>query len=125
MTVLLLLLAFVVFLLATIAFRPGTSAVPSGSITPLYAIGAPVIHRHEVVAPRPAANAHDIRPAPRGEFYQFSVIDYLRVVEILADGRVIAIAPNKERLCFSPGDSSFRKARLTERLLYRPRFPHA
>src|SRR5207248_3624746 len=53
----------------------------------------------------------------------YTVINYLRVAEVMADGRIIAVARNNKRLCFRPNDSGLRKARLAERLIYRPRFP--
>ena len=52
-------------------------------------------------------------------------MNYLRVIEVLDDGRVIAVARDNNRLCFSPNDSRFRKARLTERFSYRWRFPRS
>jgi hypothetical protein len=65
----------------------------------------------------------DIRPATCGEYYYCSIIDYLRVTEVLGDGRIIAVAHNHMRFCFWPNDSALRKARLNERLFYRQRFP--
>ena len=94
------------------------------SIRPAFSIGAAIIYRQERVAStRPTANAHDIRPATRGEYYYYSIINYLRVTEVLGDGRIIAVARNHKRLCFWPNDSALRKARLNERLFYRQRFP--
>lgn len=63
-------------------------------------------------------------PSERGEFYYYSLINYLRVADVLDDGRIIAIARNNKRLWLWPNDSQLRKARLLERLLYRWRFPH-
>jgi hypothetical protein len=81
-------------------------------------IGAAVIYRREEASTRPAPDAQDIRPAERGEFYYYSIIRYLRVPEVLDDGRLIAVTANLQRLCFWPDDSSLRKARWTERLRY-------
>jgi hypothetical protein len=86
-------------------------------------VGAPVIYRQEEVSTRPTADARDIRPAARGEYYYYSIINYLRVIEVLADGRIIAVSRNNQRLCFRPNDSALRKARFNERLIYRLRFP--
>jgi hypothetical protein len=61
-------------------------------------------------------------PGERGEYYYYT-INYLRVAEVLGDGRIIAVARNNKRLCLPPNDSSLRKARLAERLIYRPHFP--
>ena len=117
-------LAFLVLLPATGAVLSEAAIMQRGMIRPAFSIGAPVIYRQNEVSTRPAANAHDVRPAERGELYYYSIINYLRVTEVLGDGRIIAIARNNQRLCFWPTDSSLRKARLTERLIYRPRFPH-
>ena len=86
-------------------------------------IGAPVVYRQQQVSTCPTADARDVHPAERGEYYYYTVINYLRVAEVMADGRIIAVARNNKRLCFRPNDSGLRKARLAERLIYRPRFP--
>ncbi len=88
-----------------------------------FRIGAPLIYRQREASTRPGSDAHDVRPAARGDFYYYSIINYLRVVEVLKDGRIIAISGNNKRLCFWPDDSSLRRARLTERLLHWPQFP--
>lgn len=123
MTVL-LLLALVVVLPATGALLSERSVLQRTLIRPAFSIGAPIVYRQHEVSTHPVAEAYDVRPAERGEFYYYSIINYLRVAEVLGDGRIIAIARNNQRLCFWPNDSSLRKARLTERLLHRPRFPH-
>jgi hypothetical protein len=93
------------------------------SLKPAFRIGAPVVYRQQEVSTRPAADACDVHPAERGEYYYYTVINYLRVAEVMADGLIIAVARNNKRLCFRPNDSGLRKARLAERLIYRPRFP--
>ena len=124
MTVL-LLLAFLVLLPAAVALLSETSLLQRAFAKPAFRIGAPVVYRQEEVATCPASDAHDIHPAERGEYYYYSIINYLRVAEVLGDGRIIAVARNHERLCFWPNDSCLRKARLTERLIYHLRFPHS
>jgi hypothetical protein len=123
MTVL-LLLALLVLLPAAVALLPQPSLLPRAATRPAFSIGAPIVYRQQAVSTRPNADAHDIRPAERGEYYYYSIINYLRVAEVLRDGRIIAVARNNQRLCFRPNDSSLRKARLAERLVYRLRFPH-
>ncbi len=117
----LLLLAFLVVLPAAAALLSQPSLLPRTVAKPAFRIGAPVIYRQEEVSVRPTAGAHDIRPAERGDYYYYTIINYLRVIDLLEDGRVIAVARNQQRLCFWPDDSCFRKARLTERLIYYPR----
>jgi hypothetical protein len=86
-------------------------------------VGAPIVYRRQEVSTRPEPDAFDIYPATRGEFYYYSVLNYLRVTKVLHDGRIIAVASDKKRLCLWPNDSCLRKARLTERFIYRSRFP--
>ena len=118
---LLLLLAFLVMLPAATAFF--ASFLQRSVNKPAYQIGAPIVYEHEEITNRPSAEVRDLRPSERGEYYYYSILDYLRVIEVLRDGRIIAVARDRQRLCFWPDDSSFRKARLTERLFHSPRFP--
>ena len=119
----LLLLSLFVLLPAAVAFVSETSRYQRRLPQPAFSIGTPVVYRRQEVSTRPAADAHDVYPAERGDYYYYAIVNYLRVAEVLGDGRIIAVARNKERLCFWPNDSSLRKARLSERLIYRPRFP--
>jgi hypothetical protein len=119
----LFLFALLVLLPAAAAFLAGTSLLARAFIKPAFSVGAPVIYCQEEVSTRPTADARDIRPAARGEYYYYSIINYLRVIEVLADGRIIAVARDNQRRCFRPNDSALRKARLNERLIYRLRFP--
>ena len=124
---------FVLSVFALLVLVPAAAALISessrwqrSSIRPAFSIGAAIIYRQERVAStRPTADARDIRPATRGEYYYYSIINYLRVTEVLGDGRIIAVARNHKRLCFWPNDSALRKARLKERLFYRQRFPRS
>jgi hypothetical protein len=115
--------ALLVLLLAAAAFFSGNSLLERVFIKPRLSVGAPVIYRQEEMSTRPIADACDIRPAARGEYYYYSIINYLRVIEVLADGRIVAVARSNQRLCFWPNDSALRKAHLNERLIYRLRFP--
>ena len=124
MTVL-LLLTLLVFLPGAVALLSVPSLLPRVATRSVFNVGTPLIYRQDEVSVRPIANAHDVQPAERGEFYYYSIINYLRVTEVLGDGRIIAVARNHQRLCFWPNDSSLRKARLTERVRYRRRFLQA
>ena len=87
-------------------------------------IGVPIVYSRQAISTQPISGARDVRPSERGELYYYNLVNYLRVIEVLKDGRVIAIARNNKRLCFLPSDAHFRKARLIERCIYRWRFPH-
>ena len=115
--------ALLVLLLAAAPFLSGNSLLQRMFIKRKFNVGAPVIYCQEEMSTRPTADACDIRPAARGEYYYYSIINYLRVIEVLADGRIVAVARNNRRLCFRPTDSALRKAHLNERLIYRLRFP--
>ena len=122
---------FILSLFALLVLLPAAAALISEAshwhripTRPAFSIGAAVIYRQEVASTSPTAAARDIRPATRGEYYYYSIIDYLRVTEVLGDGRIIAVARNDKRLCFWPNDSHFRKARLSEHFTCRGRFPH-
>jgi hypothetical protein len=119
----LLIVTLLVILLAAGAWFSETSFWQHASLKPAFRIGAPVVYRQQEVSTHPAADARDVHPAERGEYYYYTVINYLRVAEVMADGRIIAVARNNKHLCFRPNDSGLRKARLAERLIYRPRFP--
>jgi hypothetical protein len=120
---LLLLLTLLVTLLAAGVLFFEISFWQRAPLKPAFRIGAPVVYRQQEVSTHPAADACDVHPSVRGEYYYYTVINYLRVAEVMADGRIIAVARNNKRLCFRPNDSGLRKARLAERLIYRPRFP--
>jgi hypothetical protein len=122
MTVL-LLLAFLVLLPAAATLLSQISLLQRAATGHALSVGAPVVYLQNEVATCPTSDAHDIRPSERGEYYYYSILNYLRVTEVLGDGRIIAVARNHERLCFWPDDSSLRKARLTERLFHRCAFP--
>jgi hypothetical protein len=121
----LLLLAFLVLLPAAAALLSQISLLQRSATGPAFSIGAPVVYLQEEVTNCPASDAHDIRPSERGEYYYYSILNYLRVTEVLGDGRIIAVARNHERLCFWPNDSCLRKARLAERLFHPLRFPNS
>jgi hypothetical protein len=123
-----MIVLFVFVLLVIVPAAAGllceTLLLSRAAITPAFGIGTPIVYSRRAISTQPVSGARDIRPSERGEFYYYNLINYLRVTEVLDDGQVIAVARNNMRLCFSPSDSHFRKARVTERLIYRRRFPH-
>ncbi len=122
MTVVLFLSLFVA-LPAAVAFFSETSLWQRSLLKPAFSVGTPVVYRRQEISTHPFADAYAVYPAERGDYYYYTIINYLRVAEVLGDGRIIAVARNNERWCFWPNESGLRKARLTERLNYR-RFPH-
>ena len=122
MTVLFVFVLLVI-LPAAAAFFSESSLMSSATITPFFDIGAPVVYQRQEVSTRPMADAHDVSPSERGEFYYNNLVNYLRVTEVLDDGRIIAVGRDNKWFCFPPDDSHFRKARLMERFTCRWRFP--
>ena len=119
MTTLLVLLLLVVLS----AFFHGHSSSSRKSATK-FGLGAPLVYQKQEVTTHPSADARDVRPAARGEFYYYNIRTYLRVTDVLSDGRLVGLARNNRRLQFEPNDTHLRKARLFERLLYCPRLRH-
>lgn len=118
MTVL-LIFALVAIVPAAAAFLFETSLFAK----PSFYVGVPVIYREEKISTHPVVGVRNVQPSPRGEFYYYRLVNYLRITQVLEDGRIIAIARDNKRLCLWPNDFGLRKARLTERLFYRWRFP--
>lgn len=118
MTVL-LLITLVVVLPACFAFAAKAVHV---SATRRWDVGARIVYREEQISTRPVAHAHNVQPAERGEFYYYSLINYLRVTEVLRDGRLIAVTNDRRQFCFAPDDAHLRKPRLLEGVLHRARF---
>ena len=120
MTVL-LLFAILVALPATVAFfsEPRRRYRWLNSFT----VGTPVVYREYGMSTRPISGAHDIHPAEHGDFYYYSTINYLRVADVFDDGAILAVSRNRQCIYLDPNDRNLRKARWTERVIYRPRFP--
>ena len=118
--IVLFVLILLVVLPAVAAFLSEMSLLPRAN----FSIGAPVVYSWCEISTRPRSDARDVRPSDRGEFYYCDLVNYLRVTDVLDDDRIIAIGRDNKRICFWPNDSQFRKAYLTERFLYRWRFPH-
>ena len=89
----------------------------------LLSIGTPVVYHQYEASTRPVRGAHNIQPAERGDFYYYTIINYLRVAEVFADGAIIAVSQNRQRIYLAPNERNLRRASLAERLIYRPRFP--
>ena len=122
--IVLLVFALLVIVPALVAFLADTSLLPRLIVTPVLGVGAPIVYQRQEISTRPRSDALNVQPAERGEFYYCTLVNYLRVTHVLDDGRIIAITPDNRRYCFWPNDSQLRKPRLTERFIYRRRFPH-
>lgn len=117
--IVLLVLSLLVLLPAAVAFASETLPLSRAA----FGIGAPVVYSRRAISTQLLPDAPDVRPSDRGEFYYYNLVDYLRVEDVLEDGRVLAVARNNVRVLFWPNDSQFREACLTERFIHRWRFP--
>jgi len=117
------LLTLLVVLPAIVALVSETSLLQRVFGRRTFCVGVPIVYRKQEVSTRLNPDAFDIHPATRGEFYYYSILNYLRVTEVLKDGRIMAVTRDKNWLCLWPNDSRLRRARLTERFIYRSRFP--
>ena len=115
--------ALLVGLPAIVALLSETSLVQPTCTQSAFCVGTSIVHRRQEVSTRLRPDAFDVHPATRGEFYYYSVLNYLRVTKVLDDGRIIAVARDNNRLCLSPSDPQLRKASLTERFIHGSRFP--
>ena len=115
----LLLIALVVIFPACVAVAARALQVGTSG---RWGVGARIVYRQEQVSTSPVAEARNVQPAERGEFYYYSLVDYLRVIEVLRDGRLIAVTNDNRQFCFAPDDTHLRKARLLERVFHRARF---
>lgn len=121
MTPLVIFLAFVAgpaavaFLFFEVYFlRVRTQAIRAGDF---------IVYRKQKVSTHPGARAREIHPAEHGDFYDYLVNKYWTVDDVLDDGRIVAKTRRDKRHYLNPEDPNFRKARLTERLRFRDRFP--
>jgi hypothetical protein len=118
--IVLIVLLLLILVPAAVAFVSETSLLSRAA----FGIGAAVVYSRREMSTQLLPGAHHVDPSDRGEFYYYTLVDYLRVAEVLDDGRVLAVARDNVRVLFWPDDSQFRKARLIERFIYRWRFPH-
>jgi hypothetical protein len=102
---------------------PCRRSLPLEHFAAVLGIGAPLVDRRQEISTLPVADAVDLRSSERGEYYYYSLVNYLRVTRLLDDGRIIAVTRDNKRLCLSSNDSQLRKARFIERTIYRSRFP--
>ena len=121
--IVLVFFALLVGLPAIVVLLSETSLLQRPSTRSAFCVGAPIVHRKQEVSTRLRPDAFDVHPATRGEFYYYSVLNYLRVTKVLDDGRIIAVARDNNWLCLSSSDPQLRKASLTERFIHGSRFP--
>ena len=68
-------------------------------------------------------HAYEIHASERGDLYTYLVDKYWTVADIMGDGRIVAVTRTNKHHYLDPDDPNLRKARLTERLRRRDRFP--
>ena len=96
--IVLLLITLLIIVPAAVALLSDRSMTPQLMMTRAFGIGAPIVYTRQEMSTNPSADARDVCPSERGEFYYYNLVDYLRVTEVLDDGRVIAVARDNNRL---------------------------
>lgn len=88
-----------------------------------YKPGDLVVYRVTKHGPRPGPRAENILPASKGEDYSYQVDKYWIVVEVRADGTIVARTRRGKQHVLDSHSPQLRPARWWERLLYGHRFP--
>jgi len=88
-----------------------------------YHSGDPVVFVVSKISTDPGPRAHDIRPAPFGETYQYIVDKYWTVRTVAEDGTIELVTRRGKIHYVRPDDPRLRPAGFWERWLHRSRFP--
>jgi hypothetical protein len=82
-----------------------------------------VVYHKPKTSACPGPHARDVRPAPLGDSYSYSVPKFYRVVEV-RPGPAVVVRTRRGRLrTLAAGDPALHRAAWWERLLFGPRFP--
>ena len=85
--------------------------------------GDVVVYRKQKSSLHPGPHAKDIKPAPHGDSYYYSVEKFWRVVAVRPDGTLIVRTRRGKQHTVTAGDPNLRPARWWERLLAWQRLP--
>jgi hypothetical protein len=75
-----------------------------------------VVFRKQKHGAHPGVRAHDVRPAPLGEDYDYLIDKYWIVVRVTDDGQLLLRTPGGKLHEISVGDPNLRRLTLRERL---------
>lgn len=85
--------------------------------------GDPIVYRMQKHSRRPGPRAKDVRAAPRGDTYCYSVDKFWVVADARPDGKLLLCTRGGKRHVVDGQSSRIRRPTLWERVAYRHRFP--
>ncbi len=85
--------------------------------------GDVVVYRKQKSSVHPGSHAKDIKPAPHGDSYSYSVDKFWRVISVLHDNTLVVITRRGKQHTITADDPALRRAHWWERHLFRHRFP--
>jgi len=85
--------------------------------------GDVVVYRKQKSSVHPGPHARDIKPAPHGDSYSYSVDKFWRVISVLHDNTLVVLTRRGKQHTITADDPALRRAHWWERLLFRHRFP--
>jgi len=81
-----------------------------------------VVHRSQIHSTSPAPNAKGVYAAPHGDDYSYYVEEYVKVVAVLPEGKLIVCTRYGTQRALCAEDPMLRRATWWERLLFRKLF---
>ena|SRR6516165_5509422 len=108
-------------LIAIVESGPG--AERRGDVARQIRPGDCVIYHKQKLSSHPGPHAQDIRPAPNGDTYSYSVLKFYRVVAVQPDQTIVVCTRRGRRRTLAIADAAMRLAHWWERLLFASRFP--
>jgi hypothetical protein len=88
-----------------------------------FKLGDCVVYRKPKFSVNPGPNAKDIHPAPHGDFYDYAVDKFYRVIDVLPDHKIVVLTKRGRQHTLAAEDPALRRAYWWERLLFRHCFP--
>lgn len=86
-------------------------------------IGDPVIYSIQKHTAHPGPRAKEIRPQPKGEYYDYAVDKFWTVVEVYDDGSLQVVTRRGKTHLVHADDPHLRRANFWERIIHKNRFP--
>ena len=78
-----------------------------------------VVYVKQKHGPHPSPRAHDVRPTPSGDDYDYVIDKYWVVERVLEDGRLLLRTPGGKLHEIAPDDPSLRRPTWRERVALR------
>jgi hypothetical protein len=88
-----------------------------------FQLGDVVVYRKQKSSVHPSPNAKDIKPAPHGDSYYYSIEKFWRVIGVRPDNTLIVLTRKGKQHTITANDPALRRVHWWERLLFWRRFP--